>query len=115
MGSVDRGLAAATTSILSSVDSSSESLGVESSPQIGGAEQLAGMQEDSSTDDVPVRRRATARRAARPVLSHAAVDASMEGMAEARSALRQRTALRRGLRAPVELPGELEELISAIS
>jgi len=88
---------------------------VKSSPQFGGAERLAGMQADSSTDDAPVSRRATARRAAHPVLSRAAVDASMEGMAEARSALQQRTALRRGLRAPVELPGELEELISAIS
>ncbi|MCH8046452.1 MAG: trypsin-like serine protease [Planctomycetes bacterium] len=76
------------------------------------ADLLSGTQDDSSTDDAPVRRRATARRAARPAFSRAAVDVSMEAMAESRSALRHRTASRRMAE---ELPSELEELISAIS
>jgi hypothetical protein len=68
--------------------------------------------DSATTDDAPVRRSATARRAARPTLRRAAVDASMESMPETRSVLRRLSATRR---AAAELPGELEELISAIS
>ena len=99
-------------SVSSSIGLSSELLIVESDGRFGGTEVFSGRQEHSSTDDAPVRRRATARRAARPAFSRAAVDVSMEAMAESRSALRHRTASRRMAE---ELPSELEELISAIS
>ena len=69
----------------------------------------------AAIDHGRVRSAATARRAERPTLNRAAVDASIEAMTQTPSVLRPMTASRQGPRDGVELPGQLEELISAIS